>query len=67
MSFFLFQWLKPHVCFRKFYVMEKFEAPNCCKCVLSCKYPPPDTLEKITIPVKKPLNMISFKSKVLRS
>ena len=57
--------LRPQVCFRKFYVMEKFEAPHCCKCVLFCKYPPPDKLEKVMIPAKsnKSLNngRISFK------
>jgi hypothetical protein len=41
--------------------MEKFEAPHCCKCVLSCKYPPPDKLEKIMIPVKNNKPRIPFK------
>ena len=57
--------LRPQVCFRKFYVMEKFEVPNSCKCVLFCKYPPPDKPEKVMIPAKsnKSLNngRISFK------
>lgn len=45
MLFFL-QWFKPKICFRKFYVMEKFEKSTC-DCLLICKYKPPNKLENI--------------------
>lgn len=47
MLFFL-QWFKPKICFRKFYVMEKFENPTC-DCLFTCKYPPPNKLERIVV------------------
>lgn len=40
---------KPKFCFRKFYVMEKFDKSKC-KCFLTCKYPPPNKVEPIFVP-----------------
>ena len=40
--------LKPVICYRKYYVLEKFQPP--CKCIMKCKYPPPGP--KVRIPVK---------------
>ena len=40
--------LKPSVCYKHFYVMEKFES-NKCKCILKCKFPPPKELARIRV------------------
>ncbi len=32
---------QPPNCFRKFYVIEKFQKP--CRCMFKCKFPPPST------------------------
>lgn len=37
----------PKSCFRKYYVIEKYEKP--CTCLSKCKYPPPDTSLKIEV------------------
>lgn len=48
---FFHQWLKPSICFRKYYVMEKLEQLPC-KCKVSCKYPPPTQYSPVRIPNK---------------
>ena len=53
----MMNWLKPPICFRKYYTMDKF---NCdCQCIWKCKYPPPSKL----IPIKNEINVDKVKFK----
>lgn len=45
---FLISLLKPNVCNRKYFVIEKFHSP--CSCIRKCKYPPPGP--KVKVPVR---------------
>lgn len=47
--------LKPLVCYKHYYVIEKFDS-NKCKCILKCKFPPPKELAPVKVP-----NEILFK------
>ena len=38
----ILQRINPIVCYRKYYTIDKFDKP--CKCIVKCKYPPPNTL-----------------------
>ena len=44
---FLRKILKPKVCYRKDYVVEKYEKP--CNCIGRCKFPPPGPPAKIPV------------------